>query len=229
MEKNVSDIIKDVRLRLDMNQEDAMMEGFADTDTLNLDEIIKSKILEGIRLVEQNAPLEMFESPQDGARTAVVQFEDREKWVGGVMTLPQNFMRLHSFKMSDWDYSVHDALDVTDDRYPMQHSKYGGVKGNPQMPLVFIKPGATGLVLEFYSCRDATASIQTFLYIPLTVYKDDAKTKVEVQTRLYDSCVYEIARLVAVTLAEDEAAGRMDTVANEFIASEDSAQVAQAE
>ncbi len=269
MFKKIGDIVKDVRILLDMNQEDSGLEGFDDADTLSIDEIIKAKIVEGVRIVEMNAPISMFDKKSvmpvfppdktsgkttgDGDKPGGVFFQiqweiGRTKNVGGSVMLPSDYMRLASFKMNDWDYAVTEAIDENSDEYRMQKSRFG-VRGNCQRPVVAIVCGAMGNVLEFYSCKTSSATVEKAFYIPepKIVAKEEGGEAtlpkmegnggdgngtvegIEMQPRLYDSCIYEIGRLVMVTLGDGDKANAIGGVADEFIAGEDSQVAVSAE
>lgn len=61
MIKKLEDIQRDVRVAMDMNQTDTGLLGVEDAETLELDEMIRAKVLDAVRLVHMSAPVEMLE------------------------------------------------------------------------------------------------------------------------------------------------------------------------
>ena len=95
----IDKIMQDVRICLDQNMEsDALIES-GDIDTLALDEIIKSKILEAIQRVHRDAPNYLLEGGHNFG-DAVYWRELESGWV----LLPKDFLRLVVFEMDDIDY-----------------------------------------------------------------------------------------------------------------------------
>jgi len=94
----------------------------------------------------------------------------------GVISLPADFMRLCVFRMDDWERPVHKAIAPSDAAYMMQHSRYAGLRGNPQRPACAIVCREGGLALEFYGCKTKRAGIKTALYHPYPSLKDGALT-----------------------------------------------------
>lgn len=113
------DMARDVRIAVDMNHESAPLFAEGDSDTLGFDEIIRAKLADAIRMVEMEAPLWMLEQGH--------QFGEGVTWVGGGKgwtPLPGDFMRLVSFKMSDWRHGVSDAITDGDPLYSRQWSRW---------------------------------------------------------------------------------------------------------
>lgn len=54
----------------------------------------------------------------------------------GTITLPDDFLRLHSFKMKDWDYTVTDVISEENPLYKFQKNTY--LKGRPWRPVVAV-------------------------------------------------------------------------------------------
>ena len=131
---SVSELKKDIRIVLDQNMTSEQLFESGDIDTLSLEEIIESKIVDAARLVETNAPLYLI----DGGKqfNGSIDWDSAHGYGSGRILLPDDFMRLVSFMMSDWDYPVSAALTEDDPEYAMQRSRYPGIKGNPQRPIV---------------------------------------------------------------------------------------------
>lgn len=190
---HVTDICKDVRVALDQNKLSGTLAAFSDVDTLSVDQIIISKILDGVHSVHGVAPAYLL----DGG----YNFGDSLHWEGydsGWCLLPENFMRLVVFKMSDWERAVYHPLHVDDVDYQKQHSRYKGIRGNPQKPVCAIGIRPEGRILEFYSCKNNFATVERAVYLPYSFIDDDQGVKI--CQRCYPAVVYAIAGLTATAL-----------------------------
>lgn len=151
----------DVRVAIDMNRGDEPLFVEGDTDTLTLDEIIMAKLADAVRLVEMEAPATMLESGHDFGDNIFIGEDGK-----GFVILPEDFMRLISFRMSDWKRTVFEAISETDPQYALQSSKWEGICGNPEKPVCAIVRRSEGKVLEFYSSRDNRAIVTQATYVP---------------------------------------------------------------
>lgn len=195
----VNNILRDVRVAIDENKTNDVLLVDGDIDTLMLDDIIRSKIEEAVRRVILDAPIHLL----DGA----VPFEDDDSdhifWNEhhngtGHIILPTDFLRLIVFKMSDWERPVYVAISPADPEYQLQFSRYKGLRGNPQKPVVAVSRRQEGLVLELFSCKNEDATIEQALYMKKpTINKSDL---IDIPERCYQSVVYKAASLVLATL-----------------------------
>lgn len=208
MTYNVEDIKRDIRIALDQNTNSTPLLNTGDIDTLSLDDIIESKISDAARIVSRDAPLHLLdggESFGDG----IVWFS-HEGIGGGYIALPSDFLRLVSFQMSDWSRAVSVAITEDDPLYELQSSRYGGIRGNPQKPVVAIATRPIGLVLEFYSCtagRGVYIKRATYLPIP-TIYNG----YIDFCEKLRPAIVYYAAYLTALSIERaDLAASLLNT------------------
>lgn len=185
-----------VKVAIDMNRGDEplIMEG--DTDTLTLDEIIQAKLTEAVRMVEMEAPLSMLESGHD--------FGEQDIYINkagkGFVILPDDFMRLIAFRMSDWGRTVFEAITESDPRYALQSSRFKGICGNPEKPVAAIVRRSEGKVLEFYSCRDNTATVAQAVYLPYPRIDDDGG--IDVAEECYEAAVYRAASLALASVGD---------------------------
>ena len=189
------DMARDVRIAVDMNHESAPLFAEGDADTLGFDEIIRAKLADAIRMVEMEAPLWMLEQGH--------QFGESVTWVGGGKgwtPLPDDFMRLVSFKMSDWRHGVSEAITVGDPLYSRQWSRWNGVCGNPERPVVAIVNRAEGNLLEFFSCNDESATVEQAVYVPLP--RIDAGGGIDVSEKCYRAAVYRAAALALGSIGD---------------------------
>lgn len=196
---SVEEIIKDVRISLDFDKSNDNLAFVNDTETLSLDAIIASKIVEAVERVHITAPVLLLEGslslPDD------IYWEDGNDGVGWVQ-LPADFMRLVCFKMSDWNTIVRKAIGTDNPIYSRQRSRFKGVRGNPQKPVCVVAVRPAGRVLEFYSCKDNNATMNIGEYIPYP--KIDEYGTIEICEPCYQAVIYTIAMLVSITLGENE-------------------------
>jgi hypothetical protein len=192
----IGGIVRDVRVALDQNVSGGQLSGFGDADTLSVDEIIRSKIADSVRRIHGNAPLYMLEGTSFGDSI------NWEKEGCGWVLLPDDFMRLVVFEMSDWSRAVYDAITPDDPQYRIQQSKFVGVRGNASNPVCALCLRPEGKVLEFYSSNDSRAHISRALYMPHP--KVDAYGGIDISPRCYDAVVYMAASLAASAMGEKE-------------------------
>lgn len=192
MDVVLSTILSDVRVILDKNMSGDALAELGDIETLSLDEMIESKVVDAVRMVHTAAPYYRLDGLSELTGDII--------WDGlycGHIILPEGFMRLVSFKMSDWYRAVHEAIDVSDVRYVLQGSKYKGVRGTPEKPVVAAVPYAEGLALEFFSCRSESATISAATYLPLPQWVDGS---IAICKRLYRAVCHMAAALTALSL-----------------------------
>lgn len=191
-----TDMAKAVRVAIDMNRGDEPLFAEGDTDTLTLDEIIYAKLADAVRMVETEAPSFMLESGHDFGEDNVFIGEDGK----GFVILPDDFMRLVSFRMSDWKRTVFNAIDETDPEYALQSSKWKGICGNPDKPVCAIVRRSEGKVLEFYSCLNASATVVQATYIP--VPRIDQDGGIDVAQDCYRPALYRAASLALASVGD---------------------------
>lgn len=212
MEYNVSDIVQEAKVALDENVSSAALSGLGDVDTLKLDEIVESKIVDAAMVIEQNAPAYMLDSGKAFGES--IGWDGQPGYGAGYIHLPDDFMRLVCFQMSDWDYAVTIAITEDSPQYQMQRSRFAGVRGNPQKPVVAITSQPIGLVLEFFSCYSGeNAFIKKARYIPIPRVKNG---KIDLCEKLRRAVVYYTAYLAALSLGNGDAAAAMLATAREL-------------
>ena len=222
---NAVDMARTVRVAIDMNKTDDPLILEEDSDTLTLDEIIYVKLAEAVRLVEMEAPLFMLESGHDlmgGAEACPLDKNsgqgiywgaeacalDKKTGQGiywgeggkGFIILPDDFMRLISFRMSDWERTVHEAISESDPQYALQSSRFKGICGNPEKPVVAIVRRSEGKVLEFYSCKTEEATVAQATYLPIP--KIDRDGGIDVAEDCYRAAVYRAASLALASVGD---------------------------
>lgn len=144
MEYNLADIVGDIKVALDLNMDSTPLADLGDVDTLSLDDIIESKVVDAVRTVESTAPTHLLDNGKDIGGT-VVWNSDKSS---GYIMLPDDFMRLVSFKMSDWHRALFAAITPESPEYALQYSPFPGLRGNPQKPVCALVMHSKGTALS---------------------------------------------------------------------------------
>lgn len=199
----LENILRDVRVCIDQNMQSERLILDGDVDTLSLNDIIKSKVLDAVRMVEMTAPVYLLENghtfvyDSENDMSSVYWGKDFTGWV----LLPDNFMRLIAFEMDDWERPVVEAITPDDNEYKLQRSSIPGVRGNCQRPVCAICVRPEGKVLEFYSCKSEDATVSRAVYLPFPTI--DENGGVDLSERCYRSIVYMCAGLALATIGKD--------------------------
>lgn len=197
---------RDVRIAIDENKTSEQLISDEDIDTLSLNDIIRSKIVEAVRRVESSAPVRYLEEGH--------VFGDAIYWErngSGWTLLPDDFMRLVAFRMSDWERTCYMAISADAPLYDLQSSRYKGIRGNVQKPVCAIVNRAEGKALEFYSCNSEDAYVKRASYIPYPEIDED--DGIDISERCYTAVVYMTAALVLTAYGASEQAAAMNTLA----------------
>lgn len=214
MTYHVPDLIEEIKIALDQNASSATLATEGDIDTLTLDEIIRSKIEPAARIVETQAPRHLLDSGK--AFGGTIGWHGEIGKGSGVIHLPDDFMRLVTFKMSDWERPVVEAIDETDPRYELQGSRYSGIRGNIQKPVVVITQQPVGQVLEFYSCiGGSSVTLSRARYIPYP--KIGADNGIEICEKLKKAVVHYATYMVAITTGDTELASALQAMTTELM------------
>lgn len=199
-------ITKDVRIALDRNMVSDTLKEIGDIDTLSLDEIIRSKIVEGVKRIHSTAPAYLLDGGYNFG-DAIYWKEHECGWV----LLPEDFMRFVVFEMDDWERPVFNAVSTDDPEYELQSSRFKGVRGTAQKPICFISIRPEGRVLEFYSCKTSDAYVSRAIYLPYP--KIDDYGAIEICQRCYDAVVYTAAALTVKTFGDSEKSNMFNELA----------------
>lgn len=206
----IEDILRDVRVCIDHNDISEPLFQESDPDTLELDGIIASCVETAAEAVEKAAPVHLLEQ---GHRFGhAVYWKELQS---GYVLLPDDFMRLVAFRMSDWEKTCFTAMSAEDPEYRHRSSRFKGLRGNPQKPVCAIVPHPEGLALEFYSCKTEDAFVSVASYIPLP--RLDAGGGIDISRKCYRPVVYETASLVLTTCGEEQRAVALSTLAKSFL------------
>lgn len=213
MQYNVPDIVKDVRVVLDRNMSSSALAALGDIDTLSLDEIVKSKIIDSVRTVEMEAPLVRLGPGIPFGES--IAWDTQEGIGSGYVLLPPDFLRLIAFQMTDWKRAVYEAITPADPKYQLQHSQFPGIKGNPEKPVVALVNKPIGMALEFFSCmggQGTAIAIASYMPEPRII-----EEKIHIPHLLKEAAVYHAAYLTAVTMEETEQAERLLAIRNSLM------------
>ena len=206
----LADIAREVRIAIDQNMTSEQLIATEDIETLSLEEIIRSKIVEAVRRVETSAPVHFLEEGHD--------FGDAVYWAdleSGWVLLPDDFMRLIAFRMSDWERTVYAAISVDDPLYAKQSSRYKGIRGNTQKPVCAIVNRAEGKALQFYSCNSEEAYVSRASYLPYPhIDEDDG---IDISEKCFTAVIYTVAALVLTTYGEAEKASALTELAKSIL------------
>lgn len=204
---NILDVMRDVRICLDENMSSEKLLHEDDGDTLALDDIIRSKILESVIRVHTTAPVYLLEEGHNFG-DAIFRGDQGSGWV----LLPDDFMRLIVFEMSDWERAVYEAILPTDPKYAYQRQRVKALRGTSQRPVCAIVSRPEGKALEFYSCKSEDAYVRRAQYIPYP--EIDKDNGIDISERCYTSVVYAAASLVLLTLGETEKFSALSEISN---------------
>lgn len=207
---NIETVSEDVRIAIDENKTSEQLLGDEDIDTLSLNEIIRSKIEEAVRRVETSAPTFLLEEGHTFGDS--VFWEDNNS---GWTLLPDDFMRLIAFRMSDWERTCYNAISVDDPIYDLQSSRYKGVRGNVQKPVCAVVNRAEGKALEFYSCNSEDAYVKRATYLPYPVIDDE--DGIDISERCYTAVVYTTASLVLTAYGANNRAEQLTALAKSIM------------
>ncbi|MBQ8270787.1 MAG: hypothetical protein IJZ22_06260 [Bacteroidaceae bacterium] len=199
-------IAEDVRIALDQNMSSDALTEIGDVDTLALNDIIKSKIVEAVKRIHSEAPPHLLDGGHNFG-DAVYWMEHESGWV----LLPEDFMRFVVFEMDDWARPVFTCSNTDDPEYEKQHSRFKGIRGTAQRPVCFVSIRPEGRVLEFYSCKSEEAMVSRAVYLPYP--KVDEYGAIEICQRCYDAVVYTTAALVLITFGDTERSNVLNELA----------------
>lgn len=196
--------MRDVRVCLDQNMTSDAMRLTEDVDTLTMDDIIRSKVLEAVVRVHTTAPTHLLESGHNFGDAVCWPRDGQES---GWVLLPADFMRLIVFEMNDWERPVYTAIGTTDPEYARQRQRVKALRGTSARPVCVIAERPEGKVLEFYSCRSENAYVSRAQYLPYP--KIDENGGIDICERCYTGVVYAAASLVLITLGEVDKASTL--------------------
>lgn len=215
MQVEESKIIADVKTAIDENTKILSISGETfDTDTLEMEDIIKSKIVDAVNSVRNIAPLSMLDLTRKVSGTDWnISWIDEDKCIGEI-PLPDDYLKLVMFKMSDWQHAVTTPIPPNNPLYHQQFSEWKGVRGNPSRPNISIASDMTTgkAVIQFFSCDDTSATAE-LTYIKR--FEAPAGTSYDIDNPIYRAVVLKIAALVAATYQSGDLMNLLNTLSQE--------------
>lgn len=227
---NVSDIVEEIRVALDQNMSSTRLADLGDIDTLSLDELIESKIVDAARIVEQSAPREMLEQGTELQIYRVVAGEEAPDYLVnnitegtisyGCINLPDDFLRFLSLTIQKRPIPATEAISEQAPMFIRQFSKYPGIRGNPLKPVVAIirsKQNGTPILAVFPHDR-TNNRVTSITYLPIpSITTENDKEVIDISQKLKPAIVYYAAYLVALaTQHTEQQTGGLLTVAKEL-------------
>lgn len=193
----VSELVKEVKVVLDRNQENAELIP-DDTDTLSQSEIIRGVIADAAKVIELQAPATKLDAISFLLKD--VEWTRSGNTYIGTVTLPDDVLRLVSIKASDW---VRPSVVISekDELYHMQSNRY--VRGNRERPVAVLVHNNGQRTIELYSSKDSAATAN-MSYI--TVPEVDSDGHISICALLKDAIVYMAAYLTCITLGDTQTA-----------------------
>ena len=229
MTYHVSDIVTEIRIALDQNMSSTPLAGLGDIDTLSLDEVIKSKIADAARIVEQSAPREMLEQEKvlpiyrdeaDAESPVYLVNNITEGTISyGRIDLPDDFLRFLSLTIQKRPIPATEAISEQDPMFIRQFSKYPGIRGNPLKPVVAIirskQDGSPILAVFPHDGTDNRVTSITYLPIP-SITTVNSNEVIDISKKLKPAVVYYAGYLVALSIQQKELAAYMQSVAKDL-------------
>lgn len=186
----IDDLIGEVRVSLDENKTESSYLS-TETDNMELDDIISSKLVDAVRSVEESCPVWMLDG--EAMSTNITSNPDGS----GALSLPDDFLRLVALQLTEWDTPVFAVEPMGTQKALMQENKW--TRGNPNRPvLVFGKSSTGARILKYYSIKTA-ALVELAIYIKIpSVITIDGKSYIKFPQILRQPIVSYCAGLVEV-------------------------------
>lgn len=183
------DIIAAVRSAANLTPVSQFDDSFA-PEALTVEELIRRALPEAASEIILTAPLDNLEAGHSFSESPLF-------WTGagrGWIPLPDNFLRLVRFRMSDWIRPVTATISADNMLYCQMWSPWQGIGGNPARPVAAVVNRSEGLALEFFSCYDETAVIEEALYLPRPDI--DRHDGIDILDRCYNRVIQLLAEKV---------------------------------
>lgn len=203
MQYPVADIVEQVKIILDQNQQENSIIDTED-NTLELDEVIRQKILHAARLLLETSDVSVI----DCGKTSSLNLEEIDGVSWGELSawkalLPNDYLRLLTLKMSDWKRGVHATIPVESAEYSQLQSGFIGITGNPERPVVAeaqhigTLDNAVVQWRELEAYTSTTGECSEFRYCPIPMIDQD--DCLEFPEKLMRHLVYQTGSFVAAT------------------------------
>ena len=196
----IEELVEAVRVTLDENQVESEYLATG-TDNMELDEIIRAKLVYAVRSILEMCPVGLME-----AEEMDLPADDGS----GSIVLPEEFLRLVSFKLKSWNRAVTTVADEGSPTDLMQRNPF--TRGTWMKPVCVFAHNSEGQrTMEYFTAgKDADGKadhrIERALYVPLpTVQSGDEGDTLGIPALLRSSIIYYCVGLVEITRGNPEA------------------------
>lgn len=206
MNKNVEDILRDVRTAIDeiaLNDSDF----FGGSDNLEFDEIVRQKLAEAVDFVHGNATANLVDFGDTSVKSKELT-KDASVDVDSISTgfeyrikKPDNFLRFIQGIMDCWSEYVTETIDAGDPDYRKVQDEYSGAS--------VLRPAILWDGRQFRFIKGTSDTHKaTVLYFERCSYDPNSTTpaeSIEINKALYTALVYYLSGLVLMTYGEQRA------------------------
>ena len=194
MKYPLSQIIRDVRVLLDLDADEPPLIPPVCTGALTIGEKIRAMVEWGARQVIEEAPASQLQ--EAGPLKGRLAWHDAPGVGMALLLLPDDFLRLVAIRLSDWHRDARIITD-TDAEYLWQSSRFPAIRGNPQRPVAVIVGTPMGKAVELYcSYAGSEVVLSKALYQPLPRISHE---HILLPSPLYYDIIGRIASLVRQT------------------------------
>lgn len=196
----VEELVRKVRVCIDeIALNDAEFLGVQ--DNVEMETIIREKLLEAVRYIHEKAGPELLEpdtvlSPANGQQMAI------DSRLVGRMELPDELLRVCYARFNSWPLHVTDYILWGEPEYAMLQDPYTtGTWERPKVALLRTPKWK----IELYSARDEQDEWQVGLVTMPQMRQQDGKDVVNVSERLMPALIYYLSGLTLLTYNEQRA------------------------
>lgn len=170
---SVEELVSLVRTAIDENRTEHEYL-VTETDNMELDEIIRSNILHSVRFILESCPVSMLlPIALDVKEVSQSKNDDGS----GCVLIPDDFLRLVSFKLSSWNRAVVNVADEGSGIELMQRNGY--TRGTPIKPVcVYSHDDIGNRIIEYFTAGKEVDGmynhdVQHFLYVMVPSIEED--------------------------------------------------------
>lgn len=214
---SVDELVKEVRITLDENQtESSYLE--SSTDNMELDEIIRAKLIDAARSIIETCPVDLLEAVTLPTDTEVLHTNTDGS---GYVILPDDFLRLVRFKLTSWNRAVTYAESEGSEADEIQRNEF--TRGTYIKPVCVFSHNSDGdRTMEYFTAGKGTGgsydhTIETALYVPYPAIDSTSGTdKIDIPHLLRPCIVYYCAGLTELTRGNNNQADAFFKIATSF-------------
>lgn len=155
-------LVNKVKTKIDeISTSETPLQAITMADEKPIDTLIESLLDESALEIQLKAPFHRLTITD--ATNSVSPKADEVETTTGTIAVPDGFLRLVSFRMSDWQRSVTELAIHGDAISRRQSNKY--IRGGISRPVGVLSRNGSGMVIEYYSTKATTHTVKEFLYI----------------------------------------------------------------